>query len=108
MQDNDSVILVDAVSSGRTPGSVVRLNADEIRAENSQMSTHDIGLAEVLQLGRSLQRLPPQLLVLGLETGADINRQCTPAERDQLGHAVRMALSRAKDAHSGSKTGSDN
>lgn len=91
MQSSDNVILVDAVSIGQLPGSLVRLGLEDIRAENSAMSTHNIGLAEALQLGRTLQRLPRQILLLGLETGGDLNWQYSQAELQTLVNAVRAA-----------------
>jgi len=93
MQANDKVILVDAVSTTQQPGSLVRLGVDDINIENisgnNKMSTHSIGLAETLELGRTLQRLPSQVLLLGLETGGDVGWQYSQAELEQLVSAVR-------------------
>jgi hydrogenase maturation protease len=63
------VLVVDAVAGGE-PGRIWRLDADEselpaLFAERS--STHLIGLAEVIELARSLGRLPERLEVIGIE-----------------------------------------
>ena len=101
MQASDKVILVDAVSSTQRPGSLISLDVGEIRAggkiENvlgnvnriNKTSTHSIGLAETLELGRTLQQLPRQLVLLGLETGGDVGWQYSQAELEQLVSAVR-------------------
>ena len=93
MQGNHKVILVDAVSTNQQPGILVRLGIDDIKAEannkSSQVSTHGIGLADTLALGRSLQRLPRQMLLLGLETGGDVEWKYSQAEFDHLVNAVR-------------------
>ena len=94
MQDNYKVILIDAVSSTQQPGSLVRLGMDDIKAGNNKMSTHGIGLAEALELGRTLKQLPSQILVLGLETGGDLDWQYSQAELKQLVNAVRVEIHR--------------
>ncbi len=92
MQPNDKVILVDAVSASQPLGSLIRLGMDDIKAGEDKMSTHSIGLADAIQLGRTLQRLPRQLLLLGLETGDDMDWQYSQAELKQLVSAVRAEV----------------
>ena len=64
----DTVILVDAVSSGGTPGTVHRLDAraTPIPVGLFHHSSHAFGVAEAVELGRALGRLPPRLLVYGV------------------------------------------
>jgi hydrogenase maturation protease len=92
MKPSDRVILVDAVSTAQPLGSLVRLAMNDIKAGNSKMSTHGIGLAETLEIGRTLQQLPHQVLVLGLETGGDPNWQYSQAEFEQLLRAVHVEV----------------
>lgn len=92
MKSSDRVILVDAVSTAQPLGSLVRLAVDDIKAGNSMMSTHGIGLAETLAIGRTLQQLPHQVLVLGLETGGDQSWQYSQAEFEQLVRAVHVEV----------------
>ena len=66
----DEVVIVDAVSSGAAPGTVHRLDARAEPLPNSELlrgSTHAFGLMETIELARALGRLPPQLLVYGIE-----------------------------------------
>jgi hydrogenase maturation protease len=64
-----AVIVVDAVSSGAPPGTIHRLDplSEPIPAALSQRSTHAFGLAETIELARTLDRLPPRLTVYGIE-----------------------------------------
>ena len=68
-RDADTVILIDAVQSGAAPGTVHRLDACErpIAKEFFRFSTHAFGLAEAVELARALGRLPPRLVVYGVE-----------------------------------------
>jgi len=68
-QDADTVILIDAVQSGAAPGTVHRLDAraQPIAKKFFRFSTHAFGLAEAVELARALGRLPPRLIVYGVE-----------------------------------------
>jgi len=61
-------VVVDAVRSGAAPGTVgrVEVGVDPLPHE-SPASTHGLGLAEAIELGRSLGRLPGQVIVFGVE-----------------------------------------
>jgi hydrogenase maturation protease len=64
----EEVMLVDAVSSGAPPGDVHRLDASAVALPFAAgASTHGLGLAETIELGRALGRLPARLLVYGIE-----------------------------------------
>ena len=69
-QGADTVILVDAVSSGAPPGTIHRLDAQAqpIPARFFHYSTHAFGLAEAVELARALNRLPQRLVVYGIES----------------------------------------
>lgn len=62
------VVVVDAMRSGKVPGTVLRFDAtaSEVPVRTSS-STHSFGLAETIELGRALGRLPSRLVVLGIE-----------------------------------------
>ena len=64
----DMVILVDAVSSGETPGTVHRLDAraTPIPVGLFHHSSHAFGVAEAVELARAVGRLPPRLIVYGV------------------------------------------
>lgn len=67
--DADAVILVDAVSSGSTPGTVHRFDPQDqsIPSKFFNASTHSFGLAEAIELARALNTLPRHLVVYGIE-----------------------------------------
>lgn len=63
------VILVDAVRSGAVPGTIHRLDASAgpIPTRFFHYSTHVFSVAEAVELARSLDQLPPHLIVYGIE-----------------------------------------
>ncbi|MCS7274602.1 MAG: hydrogenase maturation protease [Candidatus Bipolaricaulota bacterium] len=68
-QDAENVIVIDAVQSGATPGTIFRFEAhrQEIPTRFFRYSTHNFGLAEAIELARTLGKLPQSLIVYGIE-----------------------------------------
>lgn len=62
-------IIVDAASSGKTPGSVTRFDAvgSPLPGGFPDHSTHGFGLQTVIELARELDRLPERLIVFAIE-----------------------------------------
>jgi len=72
--DADVVFLVDAASSGSRPGTLHHFEicrgtgCEETIPEGLFLySTHAFGLGEVVRLAQALDRLPPRLIVYGIE-----------------------------------------
>lgn len=63
----DKVVVVDAIA-GRDPGRIHRIEAEGLAGVTfAAGSTHAMGLAEGVRLGRALDRLPKELIVYGVE-----------------------------------------
>ncbi|MEZ5583095.1 MAG: hydrogenase maturation protease [Candidatus Competibacteraceae bacterium] len=62
------VIVVDAANSGATPGTIYRFDAAETQLPRGffHASTHELGVAEAVELARSLGRLPERLIVYAI------------------------------------------
>lgn len=83
-QGHHPVILVDAIVTGAAPGALHRLDAREPLSRGARYSSHGIGLAEAVELARSLGDLPETLIVHGieparLEDGAGLSPQAIDA-----------------------------
>jgi hydrogenase maturation protease len=67
----DDVVVVDAARSGQPPGTIHRFDvrSEELPVDVLGGSTHAIGVAEVVELARALDRLPARLTVYGIEAG---------------------------------------
>jgi hydrogenase maturation protease len=67
----EQVIVIDAVRSGAPPGTIHRLDvsSDPLPSGWRAGSTHVLGLADAVELGRALGRLPARLELYGVEAG---------------------------------------
>jgi hydrogenase maturation protease len=63
------VILVDAVSSGADPGTIYQfqLGSRPLPSYMFHYSTHDFNVADAIEFARMLGKLPPHLVVYGIE-----------------------------------------
>lgn len=82
MNQAGPVILVDAVQSGATPGTLHRYDASKqsMPAQFLRCSTHNFSVHDAIEMARALDKLPPQLMVYGIEgsqfeSGAELSPQ---------------------------------
>lgn len=62
------VILIDAINIGAAPGSLVRLERNELpRYFSHKLSPHQVDLREVLALAELRGTLPPEIVALGVQ-----------------------------------------
>lgn len=62
------VVVVDAVRTGATPGTVVVVDAlTAALPDGPTASTHAAGLGQAVEWGRALDRLPAELWLVGVE-----------------------------------------
>jgi len=62
-------IIVDAVRGEYEVGQIACISEGQLDGDGGQLSSHDIGVAQALALGRALNSLPSRLLILGISVG---------------------------------------
>ena len=62
----EAVVLVDAMRTGRPPGTVREIAREELSQARS-MSSHGMGVAETLRLAAGLGRAPSRVAIVGIE-----------------------------------------
>ena len=66
----EAAVVIDAMCSGVVPGTILRLDAHAEPLRETlrfSASTHVVSLADTLELGRTLDRLPAKLIVYAIE-----------------------------------------
>jgi hydrogenase maturation protease len=77
-----AVVVVDAMTSGRPPGTVARYDAvaGSLPVQGFGGSSHAFGLVEAIELSRALGTLPAKLVIYGIElASAAIGSAPSPA-----------------------------
>jgi hydrogenase maturation protease len=91
-----TVILIDAVHSGARPGAIVRIDARKQAVPTGwfHWSSHALGAAEAIDLARALHRMPPRLIVFGIEgktfeAGTGLSPEIERAVDEVVGRVAR-------------------
>ena len=92
-EDERFVVVVDAVRSGAEPGTIHRIDTSGpfVFPSKPSTSTHGLSVGEAVHLGRSLGRLPGQLVVYGVE-----GSEFTPG--DELSPPVARSVDRVVES----------
>jgi len=71
MEGYPRVIIVDAAEMGHTAGRVARFTPSEVqlKAAGTPLSLHQIGLGEVLALAETLEVVPAEVIIIGIQPG---------------------------------------
>ena len=91
----DTVVVVDALRSGAPPGTLHRIDAADgpLPRDLRLASTHAMGIADALELGRALGRAPRRVVVVGIEGASfGMGEEMTPAVEDALDALVSSVL----------------
>ena len=103
-KDERWTIVVDAMRGAGAPGSVHRFEVDGRRSfpRTPATSTHGLGLAEAVELGRTIGQLPGRLTVFGIEAAElEIGDGLTP----EVAQGVAIAADRICGIVEGSADG---
>ena len=91
----EAVIIIDAVVSGAGSGTVHRfdVHAQTLPKGFLCYSTHAFGLAEAIEVARTLNQLPPRLVVYGIEgkvftAGTELSREVERAAGEVLNRVL--------------------
>ncbi|MGD2108066.1 MAG: hydrogenase maturation protease [Phycisphaerae bacterium] len=68
LADRQKVIVIDAIEGDYEPGTVLRLNQDDLAVKASMgVSLHDLGLLELLVAAAQLGIAPAEVIILGVK-----------------------------------------
>lgn len=98
LEEADAAILVDAIRADGPPGTLVRIEGEEVApAVAARLSVHQVGVADLLDSARLLGRCPPRLVLVGL-VPADLSLgvALTPAVEAGLPALVSAVLDEAR------------
>jgi hydrogenase maturation protease len=95
----DTVIIVDAASSGAKPGTIHRVDARARQIPRGLLhySTHAFSVGEAVELARVMGQLPPHVLVYGIEGERfEEGVELSGAVRESVGAVVELVLKQVR------------
>ena len=94
-ENHERVLIIDAMRSNQPPGTIRLINANrqQIPTDLFHYSSHQFGLAQAVELAKTLNRLPTRLWILGIEgANFDYGEQLTPTVEDAMDEAMQQAI----------------
>lgn len=96
------VIFIDAVETGKAPGTITTFKSEDVRSiyPKKKYSLHDTDLLEVIKMAELLDN-PPEIEIVGIQPKI-INYGLTPSKelRDAIPDIINTVLSRIEEIYS--------
>jgi len=68
IQGRDHLILLDVVKSGNPPGTIIRLDGEEVPALfQKKISPHQLGISDLLATALLIDKIPKRVVLFGIE-----------------------------------------
>ena len=98
LQSADVVILVDAVRADDEPGTLVRLDGEDVApAVGGRLSPHQVGVADLLDGARWLEQYPTRVVLLGVvPESMELVVGLSPSVQRSLGLLVDAVVEEAR------------
>ncbi len=94
VEDADRLLMVDAVQMDAPPGTVARLEGEEVPAALSlKYSPHQMGVSDLLAAARLMGRYPAELILWGIQPASlDVGLELSPAVAAQVETVIQNVL----------------
>lgn len=88
----ERLIIVDAVETGKAPGTLVRLANEEVPlAIETKLSPHQMGLKDLLAVARLMGCLPQEVVLIGMQPDClEMDTELTPVVAGRLPELLEM------------------
>jgi hydrogenase maturation protease len=98
LEDAERAILVDAIQADAPPGTLVRIDGDDVGpAVAARLSVHQVGVSDLIEAARWRGRVPPTLVLLGIvPLTADLGVGLSPPVRATMPELVDLVCEEAR------------
>jgi hydrogenase maturation protease len=91
----DRLLIIDAIETGKAPGTLARLEGDEIPVVmETKLSPHQMGLKDLLAVAMLQGFRPPEMVLVGIQPeNIDLGMELSPEVSARFEDLVRMTIS---------------
>jgi len=89
--ENDKIIVIDAVRAGHPPGTLYKFNAREVRSKPKvSMSLHQMSFLESIHMADLIGKAPKEVTVIGVEPGdMSFSTELSPEIKKKVPEIIR-------------------
>ncbi len=90
----DRLLIVDAVETGKTPGTLAKITGDDIPVVmETRLSPHQMGLKDLLAVAMLMGIKPPETVLIGIQPEIiDLGMDLSPKVAARFDDLVRMVI----------------
>ena len=90
----DRLLIIDAIETGKTPGTLARLEGDEIPAVmETKLSPHQMGLKDLLAVAMLQGFRPPEMILVGIQPeNIDLGTELSPKVSARFEDLIQMVI----------------
>lgn len=94
IESTGKLIVIDAMETGDTPGSIYRIRIDDLTTEVAGLnSIHEINLVSILKLMRMLDKNPQETVIIGIQPkDMDCGIELSAKLREKIPEIIRVVL----------------
>lgn len=100
IRDRDYLIVIDAVKSGNPPGTVVKIEGEDVPAKfMTKISPHQLGISDLLATATISGNLPGRIVLYGIEPkSVDLGLGLSEEVRKSLERLIEIVLAELREA----------
>lgn len=90
----DRLLIVDAIETGKPPGTLAKMTGDEIPAVmETKLSPHQMGLKDLLAVAMLQGIKPPEMVLLGIQPeNIELGMDLSPKVAERFDELVQMVI----------------
>ncbi len=94
IQHRDYLVIIDAIKSGHAPGTILRVEGDDVPARfRTRISPHQIGLSDLLATAEISGNMPKNLVLFGIEPKSmELNLELSQEVQDGLDRLLEVVI----------------
>jgi len=98
-EESEKIVIVDALKGGHEPGTIYKVTPEELKGDlNRALSLHQVGLLEVMEMGKLLG-FQPQVVIIGIEPKEiDWGMELSEEVKAKLPKVISLVLEEIKSA----------
>ena len=102
IEDANKLIIVDAIKGGKEPGTIYRLNTDDIMADSTRpLCSHQSSIIDILRLLGAIGKGPQDTIIIGIEPKSmDYGLELSPEVKEKLVELKEMVAAEIKNTKS--------
>ncbi len=99
LADGQLNVIIDAANMGKEPGTVVGFHPEDVamKIKSDHLSMHGFGLAETFNMAKQLDRMPADVLIVGIEPARiEINQGLTDVVAASIPQVISIIQAEVK------------